>query len=172
MNIHPIFVHFPIALLTIYALLELARFKPIRNLPYLFDIKAFLVIVGFFSALVTVQTGNLAGEGVPSGPIRNLVETHSFFANISVYIFGLIALVYFLKWIDLSSADRYIIASPFGKIWIAVKKQTGYILRSPLLPFIALAGLLSITITGALGGAIVYGPDVDPFVHFIYGLFF
>ena len=27
-------------------------------------------------------------------------------------------------------------------------------------------------ITGALGAAIVYGPDADPIVSFIYGLFF
>ena len=44
------------------------------------------------------------------------------------------------------------------------------------LPFVsALAsalGLVAVTITGALGGALVYGPDVDPFVSLIYRLLF
>lgn len=58
------------------------------------------------------------------------------------------------------------------KIWIAIKKHTGYVLRSPFLPFLALIGLIAITMTGALGGAIVYGPNVDPVVKFVYSLFF
>ena len=37
---------------------------------------------------------------------------------------------------------------------------------------IALVGIVVITITGALGGAIVYGPEVDPIVSVIYHLFF
>jgi len=36
----------------------------------------------------------------------------------------------------------------------------------------ALIGAVCLTITGALGGAMVYGPTSDPFVSFIYTLFF
>ncbi|MEK7110290.1 MAG: hypothetical protein AAB759_00205 [Patescibacteria group bacterium] len=39
MNIHPAFVHFPIALLTIYAVLELARFRFFTARPYWFHLK-------------------------------------------------------------------------------------------------------------------------------------
>ena len=35
-----------------------------------------------------------------------------------------------------------------------------------------LGGRLLLEITGALGGAIVYGPDIDPFVRTIYDLLF
>ena len=46
MNLHPIFVHFPIALFTLYALLECARFKKLQEQTYYFYLKAFLVITG------------------------------------------------------------------------------------------------------------------------------
>jgi len=41
-----------------------------------------------------------------------------------------------------------------------------------LIPLLALLGLVLIIITGGLGAAIVYGPNVDPFVNFIYSIFF
>lgn len=34
------------------------------------------------------------------------------------------------------------------------------------------AGLLLITLTGALGGIIAYGPDIDPVASFVYRLLF
>jgi len=41
------------------------------------------------------------------------------------------------------------------------------IINSGLIIPLALFGLAAIAITGALGGAIVYGPNIDPFVAFI-----
>lgn len=174
MNIHPIFTHFPLALFTVYAILEIAQFSRIQRLPYLFNIKGFLVISGTLFSFITLKTGELAERAfnTPNVATRSLIETHSTLANISVYIFLVISLIYFFKWIDLSPLDTYMIKSPFGKIWITIKKHTGYILRSPFLPLLALIGLITITMTGALGGAIVYGPNVDPVVKFVYSLFF
>ncbi len=174
MNIHPIFTHFPLALFTVYAILEIARFPMIQKLPYLFNIKGFLVISGTLFSFITLKTGELAEDAfsTPNVSTRSLIETHSTLANISIYIFLAISIIYFFKWIDLSPLDTYVIKSPFGKIWIAIKKHTGYILRSQCLPLLALIGLIAITMTGALGGAIVYGPNVDPVVKFVYNLFF
>lgn len=172
MNIHPVFTHFPIALFSVYAILEILRFKKIQSLPYIFNIKGFLVITGTLFSFITLKTGQLASMAFKSEPSKALIQTHSTLANISVYIFLIISLVYFFKWVDLSPLDTYMIKSPFRKIWIAIKKHTGYILRSPFLPLLALVGLVSITMTGALGGALVYGPNVDPIVKFVYNLFF
>jgi uncharacterized membrane protein len=73
MNLHPIFVHFPIALLTIYALLEV--FIPLKVKvfkvckwqntklyallvnPIWKHIKAFLVIFGAVTVIPTLLTG-------------------------------------------------------------------------------------------------------------------
>ena len=45
------------------------------------------------------------------------------------------------------------------------------VLQSPFLILMALAGLAAITITGALGGAVVYGPNIDPVVSAVYRFF-
>jgi len=43
-----------------------------------------------------------------------------------------------------------------------------FILFPPVAIVLALAGLVAITVTGGLGGAIVYGPDADPFFKLVY----
>jgi len=168
MNIHPIFVHFPIALLTIYAIAELIRFKKILSLSYYFYIKAVLVIVGSLSSFIAMQTGEMAEHVL--GERSTLVEKHSTFANISTYIFGFIALVYMLHWFKLSQDGKKMelskIPSKQIRIFIIVEK----VYQSILIPILALIGLATITTTGALGGAIVYGQNIDPVVNFIYNL--
>lgn len=84
MNIHPLFVHFPIGILVLYTAFEFARLKFITKQQFYIPLKSILAILGTAAAL----------------------------------------------------------------------------------------GLVAITITGGLGASIVYGPDVDPVVHFIYSLFF
>lgn len=167
MNIHPLFTHFPIALLTLYSLLEILRFKKLTEQPYYFYLKGFLLIAGSLLSIGTYITGNLAEKMTGGG---DLIETHSQFATATVWFFGVLALVYLVRWIDLSKIDGTLVASRIGKAWIAAKKQASYIIHSPFLPVLAGIGFILITVTAALGGSIVYGPDVDPFVHFIYNL--
>lgn len=56
-NIHPLLVHFPIALLTVYSLLEAVPLKRIQKLPYWFYVKAVLLITGTISILPTILAG-------------------------------------------------------------------------------------------------------------------
>jgi uncharacterized membrane protein len=168
MNIHPIFVHFPIAFLTIYAIAELIRFKKIMSLPYYFYIKAVLVILGSLTSFIAMQTGEMAEEILSER--SQLVEKHSAFANISAYIFGFISIVYVIHWYKLSQEGKKmeLVDIPSKKIQVFILVEKIY--RSILIPILALIGLATITITGALGGAIVYGQNIDPFVNFIYSL--
>lgn len=207
MNIHPIFVHFPIALLTIYALLEvfipikIAAFKALKweNFwgykllvnPIWQAIKAFLVIVGTLIGLVTLETGDMAEELVRStasdprafgmSQIGQLIEMHSTFASLSVGIFAVLAVGYIAYFIEKKSASIASATAPtsseaihkfmqkFGGVVTLIRKIA---LNPWVAAILALVGLVAITITGALGGAIVYGPDVDPVVKMIYGWFF
>ncbi len=41
---------------------------------------------------------------------------------------------------------------------------------SPLVIVLAIAGLVLMTVVGALGASLVYGPEIDPAVSFIYHL--
>lgn len=172
MNIHPIFVHFPIALLTVYAIAELARFKKLIAEAYYFYVKATLVIAGTLGAFSALLTGDPAEHALTDKSLRPLVETHSTFAAASTWIFTFLALVYIVLWINRSSWNEKLLAGKFSKIWIVKVKVADWILHSPFVPILALIGLVTITITGALGGAIVYGPNVDPIVSWIYHLFY
>jgi uncharacterized membrane protein len=176
MNIHPIFVHFPIALLTIYAMMELLRFKTLKELPYFFYSKAMILIIGALSSSVALQTGEMAQHALGSPELRSLVNMHAWFAGFASYVFAVLAIVYAVSWVNKSEFAKKILSkitsiNIVNKLWILVSKISEKIIANDLLMIVlAIVGLVTITITGALGGAIVYGPGVDPIVQFVYNL--
>lgn len=170
MTIHPIFVHFPIALLIVYSLMELIAWKKISSKNYWFYTKAIILIVGFLGALAALQTGSMDQHNfAKDSPERNIISVHSFWAAVSTYIYGFIVLMYVISWIE---KNQIIKTSKSNKLWNLLLKIKSLAIDSWFAIILALAGLTAIAVTGALGGAIVYGPDADPFVSFIYNLFF
>ena len=89
MNIHPILVHFPIALLTLYAIWELIRFKKVTAQHYWFHVKAILIIAG----LVTAELALGSGEAIEKmfkeeNPIKDaIVPVHAASAEGTIGIF-------------------------------------------------------------------------------------
>lgn len=165
MNIHPIFVHFPIAFFTIYAILELVRFKKITVQPYWFYVKAVMVIIGALSSIVTYITGDMSEELFRnSAYIRSIVDTHSSFALATVIIFGILAVCYLIAWINLQTKGFD------NKFWQILTAVANWILNGWPSIVLALVGFACITITGGLGGAMVHGPDADPFFSPIFHL--
>lgn len=160
MNLHVIFVHFPVALLTIYAIMELARFRFLRSLPYWFYLKAALLILGELGALAALATGDAAEHLFRARPdLRPLIETHSTFGGITGAFFGALAILYLAAWFGKTRTSNRVtgIAERFlGSAWMIL---------------FGLIGLGLITVTGALGGTIAFGPDVDPLARFIYNWF-
>ena len=167
-DVHPIMVHFPIALLTVYALMELLRFRKLTSQAYWFYVKALFAIIGSLATTAALFTGNLAKSNFVPGPQASLVHLHSNFAAVSSYIFALIALLYLLAWLG---KQQYHLKAPWRRIWELKLRTVNYFLGWPVI-IIALIGLGCITITGALGGALVYGTNVDPVVSIVYHLFF
>lgn len=176
-GLHPILVHFPIALLSLYAILELVRFNKLTQWPSYFYIKAFLAIVGFAAAILAFMAGpdgpdihswsGYAGMVSSNGQplVRQIVDMHSNFAAVTLIIFGIIAVSYLVSWIE----RQY----HFGhKAWKTLVRIVDFIHKPAPIIILALFGLFTITVTGALGGSIVYGPDIDPAVSFIYHWFF
>lgn len=158
MDLHPILVHFPIALLTIYALFEICSFPRLLRLPYWWTLKAVFVILGSLTSMVAYFTGSLISKK-DLGTLRPLVEMHSAFATGTALVFGMVALSYLFVLLKKENILDGVHAR------MAERLQKPHI----LIP-LAMIGLLLVTITGALGGAIVYGPDADPIVSFIYHL--
>jgi len=173
MNLHPMLVHFPIALLTIYALLELVRVKKLLESATWLAIKTIFVVFGSLGALAAVLTGDVAADLIGE---TALSELHSSFGVATAWIFGVLAVIYLVVFFDRYARLRVsVVLSETSKLRQICKKvidSAGLVQRSLFMPLVALGGLIMVTITGALGGAIVYGPDIDPAVRFIYSLFF
>ena len=165
MNIHPLFVHFPIGILVLYTAFEIFRFKIVERQSWYFEIKAILSIIGTFAAYLTASTGELAEDimAISSPDKMPLVDIHSMYANATITVFSILAGSYIFEWLKISEKLSKITAIVFlQKLSYFIQKYS---------PAIAVVGLILITITGALGASIVYGPDVDPIVKFIYNIF-
>lgn len=175
MNIHPFFVHFPIALLAVYSLLEISGyfFSMVRRQVWVFPVKAFLLFTGVLAALIALATGSIA-EDLIEGTTRSYIfEVHSPFAAMTTLLYVVLAAAYLNRvfdrngWFDRITATNRFLA--WG--WNIKKRLAHLILDTWFLPVLALLALVGILVTGALGAAIVYGPDIDPAVSFVYYLF-
>jgi len=95
---------------------------------------AFLLLLGALGAIAAYISGNLAGEGIEEGPLKNPLELHELAATVTVWLASITALlrvaVYFLKY-----NRRWL-------TWVFI------------ILFTALAG--SVATTGYLGGQLVY----------------
>lgn len=160
-NFHPLLVHFPIALLSIYSLLEFLRFRKILEwLPFTY-MKGFLVILGSFFSLVTWFSGQLIEKQFSDQ--KKLVELHSHFAVMTIVIYGLVAAIYIWKFIELNESIHR--AIPLTRIW----SQLYLVLNKPLiLVSLAFIGFGMLLTTGAMGGMIAFGPNIDPFTQLLY----
>ncbi len=160
MNIHPLVVHFPIALLTLYSVLEVTRRWTKQN--YWKPMRAVLVCVGTFGAFMSLQTGEIAEHAYGSG-MNNVLETHSTMANVTTYVYAFMAAMYVL---DVLEARGYL----KSVAWLTSIKNT--VLRSPLADVFAIIGFVALGLVGALGGILVYGPEADFVTSLVYKAFF
>lgn len=161
-NIHPIFVHFPIAFLLLYSTLVLVPFRkwfPKIQWDYF---RFFLLVLGIAGALVASATGETAVR-FTSGA-RAVVEAHEFFASgtISLYITALVFEVWPFVY------PRFIVQNIKNKTLEKVLNILNTtISNKTLLWLIALAGLVTLTLTGMIGGILVYGTTADPLAPLI-----
>lgn len=176
MNIHPFFVHFPIALLVAYSVLELSGYlwPASRRVAWVSPVKAFMLFAGALAALVALVTGGMAEELIEGVNARAyILEVHSPFAGVTTLLYAILAAAYLVRVFDTKGwGDRIVGTNAFfARIWNLKKNLARFVLDTWALPVLALLALLGMIITGALGAAIVYGPDIDPVVSFVYHLF-
>lgn len=174
MNIHPLIVHFPIALLTIYSLLEVGAYclPALRRQEWISPVKSFLLFVGVLAVFAGLVTGGIAEE-LLGGPETSVLEMHSSFAGATAVLYFFIAAAYLVRIFDTKGwGDRIVGTHTFLiRIWGGKKYIARHILDTWFLPVLALLAFASMTVTGALGAVLVYGPNIDPFVSFIYHVF-
>ncbi len=147
-NLHPLFVHFPIALLFIYSIIKILPMQ--RFLPRVAwkDVERILLVIGVLSAFIALSTGETAEHLVR--PDHKLVETHSTFATISTWLYAALLI---------GEIASFLATKINNPIIIFLKKLLTNEWLSKIISILALA---SIAITGLLGGIMVYGTSADP----------
>ncbi len=132
-HIHPMIVHFPIALLIIGFLADLTG--AITKKEFFNKAGFYLLILGTLGAVAGYISGDYAGDGVTeAGALGQALELHEHAAELSL-------------WLMLGTALVRIAAVSF-------KKYTGVIKIIAMVLFFA--GVLSIARTGYYGGELVF----------------
>jgi len=156
-------VHFPIGLLATYSVLELLKHYTKKD--YWFNVRAVLLYLGLIGAFAALGSGGLIEDEFKYKFVQ-LFEMHELFASISTWLYFALALYYIIIQFEkeLKIVTKYKI---IDKIFKNYKKIFDI---SYIRIIIVLLALIAITITGALGAAMVSGPNVDPIVSFIYSI--
>jgi uncharacterized membrane protein len=163
-NIHPLVVHFPIALLLTYSVIKIL---PVRKwFPSVAwkDIERVLLVFGVLGAFASLSTGELAEELTNQN--EKLVETHAFFAVFSTWTYGALLIG---EAAQIFNARKYVLKG-FEFVTTITTYIEKYICMREIQVTLALLGLLAITVTGMLGGIMVYGTSADPLAPYLLTL--
>ena len=156
-NLHPLFVHFPIALLFIYSIIKILPLEKWFPSVSWKHIERTLLVLGTLGAFAALTTGEIAEE--ISKPNHQLVEMHSAFANISTWVYTALLLGEILSVIKDKFALKLESMAFVKKVIFFVHSILTNEILSIALAFI---GLVAICVTGLLGGVMVYGTSADP----------
>ncbi len=176
MNIHPLFVHFPIGMLVAYSILSIAAaiIPTLKRQTWVAPVSHFLIFTGVLAAGAAIVTGGMAEELIEDvNPRAYIIGLHETFALATTLAYLILGASLFVRVFDQKGwGDRIVGSRAFlMRIWALKKHLAHLVLDTWLAPLLALIGLILITITGALGAAIVYGPNIDPTASLIYHLF-
>jgi uncharacterized membrane protein len=149
-DIHPLVIHFPIALLIVYSFFEIISIHKLQEKSYWFYVKAIMVLLGTLSAYVTFASSKFSEQFVKGEP---LVELYNRFSYGTMAVFSFISILYLLAWFG---NDKHVIFS--SKFLFN---------RGAMIP-LTIVGLFAIAITGGISGAMVYGTHFDPLMAPIF----
>lgn len=169
MNFHPLLVHFPIALWSVYALLEIATLWWRRFDARVRWLKGVLVVLGTIAAVPTIIFGGYAEELIGKGAserIHRLIEAHEAFALSAFVVFLVISLAYAF-YLTHNPERVALVFSRWGwgvyvrrlYDWKVLLAQ--HMVERWFVKVLAAVGLVLLTIAGALGAAVAHGTESD-----------
>jgi uncharacterized membrane protein len=160
MNLHPIIVHFPIALLVLYTSLEVVSFFKKSRAEKLSFTKIFLLVVGIVWTFFALQSGEVAQDLLWKS---DLIHQHEEFAEMTYKTYLIILLIYIIT--------RETVLIKFkNPILSKISTFVAYLKTYGVVVLLSVIWLVLLTIVWALWGAISHGPAVDPIVQYIYTL--
>lgn len=161
-NLHPIFVHFPIALLFVYSVIKILPFR--RWLPNVAwrDIERVLLVFGIGGAFLSLSTGEQAAE--LTRPNRSLVEAHEFFANFSTRMYLLLLIGEVANYLN---TKNFILINKINYLPKLIAWIEKVLTNKNLVLTLVVLGFITLFLTGVLGGVLVYGTTADPLAPFI-----
>ncbi|MGZ9585170.1 DUF2231 domain-containing protein [Paenibacillus marinisediminis] len=145
--LHPLIVHFPIALLVIGAVLQIsALWKPklLNNIANVF------LILGWLTGIVAFMTGD-GGERYAEevfGAEGSAIGIHETFAQMTLLIFGFIIIIKLYQALPYIPRLKKYAKYSFSKVFI------------PVLLILSLAGGTLVFLTGHYGGNLVYHDSI------------
>jgi uncharacterized membrane protein len=163
-DIHPLLVHFPIALLFLYSVLRLLPLSTLFPQVSWQQIERALLFFGILGAGAALATGETA-EHI-SRPQHSIVEMHSFFATLSTFLYGALLL---------GECSSILNTRVFiDRHWLVIAKISRicekFLCNRVFVVVVSVVALVCISITGLLGGVMVYGVTADPVANVILKL--
>lgn len=131
-HFHPMFVHFPIALITIGFIFDVIGMF-VKKEYYFFKFAYYLMILGTISSIAAYLTGEFFTPEL-NGIIGEVKENHEIFAKITIFTIAIATLL---------------------RTYINYKKIENSKIKYLVIIFYALA-IISVGITGYSGGTLVY----------------
>ena len=170
MDLHPLFVHFPIALLTLYSALEVVR--RFTKASYWMPLRAVLVVVGTLAAFVTLSTGEGAEELFKENEFRDVLELHSLLATVTTWLYAILAISYLLLWMARHTSFLQLLPKALERPAALLLRIASFIVDTPIAIVLAILGFLGLLLVGSLGAILVYGPAFDPVTSLVYKVLF
>lgn len=168
-TLHPMVVHFPIALLSLYALLEVISLHPrLKYNTSLAYTKMLLLFAGTVSAMVATSTWEGAEHQLGES---TLIDRHAFYSEMARNAFLILSIIYLVK-IVFQSQQTIIRSLHLPQQFISgIAVLLSRVSRLYVPVILACIWLFLITIAGALGGAIVHWAGIDPVVQWVVNNF-
>ena len=145
-HIHPMIVHFPIALLIVGFLFEIAGL--ILKKDFFSRAAFYLLILGTLGVIAAYISGSYAGEGVTeTGALKNALETHEDAALLTLWLMVGAALLR-IAYVLLKAKNKFLKWAAFVLFFI---------------------GVVSVARTGYYGGELVYKHAAGVQLNFGFG---
>jgi uncharacterized membrane protein len=120
--LHPVIVHFPIALLITAIVFEVLALVLKRDV--LREASTWLLGLGFLGGLVAAATGILAEDAAEDGGVpESAIETHESFAYAALAVFALLIAI---RWLQRKRKIPNAVFLALGVVGVALIGLTGY----------------------------------------------